>query len=69
MGGTGTTCVLKPCGRAQLVGAEQAKRRMLRRHNPELPGSSASNTLVANIQVVMPGETARAHRHSPAALC
>jgi gentisate 1,2-dioxygenase len=29
---------------------------------------SASNTLVANIQIVMPGEIARAHRHSPAAL-
>ncbi len=52
---------------AQLVGTEQAERRVLRLHNPELPGSSASNTLVANIQVVMPGETA--HRHSPAALC
>ena len=41
---------------------------MLRLHNPELPGSSASNTLVANIQIVMPGEIARAHRHSPSAL-
>jgi gentisate 1,2-dioxygenase len=29
---------------------------------------SASNTLVANIQIVMPGEIARAHRHSAAAL-
>ena len=28
----------------------------------------ASNTLVANIQIVMPGEIARAHRHSAAAL-
>jgi gentisate 1,2-dioxygenase len=35
--------------------------------NPKLPGI-ASNTLVANIQIVMPGEIARAHRHSGAAL-
>ncbi len=53
---------------AQLVGTEQAERRVLRLHNPELSGSSASNTLVANIQIVMPGEIARAHRHSPSAL-
>ena len=53
---------------AELVGTEQAERRVLRLHNPELPGSSASNTLVANIQIVMPGEIARAHRHSPSAL-
>src|SRR4029453_9339689 len=53
---------------AELVGTEQAERRVLRLHNPGLPGASASNTLVANIQIVMPGEIARAHRHSPAAL-
>src|SRR5438552_11787471 len=53
---------------AQLVGTEQAERRVLRLTNPELPGLSASNTLVANIQIVMPGEIARAHRHSGSAL-
>jgi len=53
---------------AQLVGTEQAERRVLRLTNPELPGVSASNTLVANIQIVMPGEIARAHRHSGSAL-
>src|SRR5215471_13119327 len=53
---------------AQLVGTQQAERRVLRLTNPELPGVSASNTLVANIQIVMPGEIARAHRHSGAAL-
>ncbi|HZU89020.1 MAG TPA: cupin domain-containing protein [Stellaceae bacterium] len=52
---------------AQLVGTQQAERRVLRLSNPELPGI-ASNTLVANIQIVMPGEIARAHRHSGAAL-
>jgi gentisate 1,2-dioxygenase len=53
---------------ARLVGTQQAERRVLRLTNPELSGLSASNTLVANIQIVMPGEIARAHRHSPAAL-
>ncbi len=47
---------------AELVGTEQAERRVLRMSNPGLQGI-ASNTLVANIQVVMPGEIARAHRH------
>src|ERR1700751_4033477 len=53
---------------AELVGTQQAERRVLRLTNPELSGTSASNTLVANIQIVMPGELARAHRHSAAAL-
>jgi gentisate 1,2-dioxygenase len=52
---------------AQLVGTQQAERRVLRLTNPELTGV-ASNTLVANMQIVMPGEIARAHRHSAAAL-
>src|SRR5438128_12477507 len=53
---------------AQLVGTEQAERRVLRLTNPELPGVSASNTMVANSPIVMPGEVARAHRHSGSAL-
>ena len=53
---------------AELVGTQQAERRVLRLTNPELSGVSASNTLVANIHIVMPGEIARAHRHSAAAL-
>src|SRR5260370_11467425 len=52
---------------AEWVGTQQAERRVLRVANPKLPGV-ASNTLVANIQIVMPGEIARAHRHSAAAL-
>src|SRR5947207_12523478 len=52
---------------AELVGTAQAERRVLRLTNPKLPGI-ASNTLVANIQIVLPGEIARAHRHSGAAL-
>ena len=43
---------------AELVGTQQAERRVLRLTNPELPGVSASNMLVANIQIVMPGEIA-----------
>ncbi len=53
---------------AELVGTEQAERRVLRLHNPELSGTSASNTMVTNIQIVTPGEIARAHRHSASAL-
>ena len=52
---------------AELVGTRQAERRVLRLTNPNLAGV-ASNTLVANIQIVMPGEIARAHRHTGAAL-
>ena len=52
---------------AELVGTAQAERRVLRLSNPNLSGI-ASSTLVANIQIVMPGEIARAHRHSAAAL-
>src|SRR6202165_2681466 len=60
---------LRPQARraAELVGTQQAERRVLRLTNPKLSGV-ASNTLVANIQIVMPGEVARAHRHSGAAL-
>jgi gentisate 1,2-dioxygenase len=39
---------------AELVGTRQAERRVLRLTNPNLAGA-ASNTLVANIQIVMPG--------------
>lgn len=53
---------------AQLVGTKQAERRVLRLTNPGLSGGAASTTLAANIQIVMPGEIARAHRHTPAAL-
>src|SRR5262249_13143679 len=52
----------------ELVGTEQAERRVLRLTNPTLSNFSASTTLVANLQIVMPGAVARAHRHSPAAL-
>src|SRR5262249_58404379 len=43
---------------AELIGTAQAERRVLRLSNPNLPGI-ASPTLVANIQIVIPGETRR----------
>ena len=51
----------------QLVGTKEAERRVICCVNPGL-GRGATNTMVANIQVVGPGEIARAHRHTAAAL-
>jgi gentisate 1,2-dioxygenase len=51
----------------ELVGTMEAERRVIRCMNPGL-ARGATNTLVANIQIVGPGEIARAHRHTPAAL-
>jgi len=54
---------------AALVGTKQAERRVLRLMNPGISGrSGTTNTLFSGIQIVMPGEVARAHRHSPSAL-
>jgi len=54
---------------AELVGTQQADRRVLQLVNPGLAGrSTTTNTLFAGIQIVMPGEVARAHRHTMAAL-
>ncbi len=52
----------------RLVGTVEAERRVLRCINPGLSSRAAVNTMVANIQVVGPGEIARAHRHTAAAL-
>ena len=51
----------------ELVGTKEAERRVICCVNPGT-GRGATNTLVANVQVVGPGEIARAHRHTPAAL-
>jgi gentisate 1,2-dioxygenase len=63
-------CDLRPQAMraAALVGTEQAERRVLIMANPGLPFRAATNTLTANIQVVMPGEIARAHRHTSSAV-
>jgi gentisate 1,2-dioxygenase len=53
----------------ELVGTEQAERRVLRLLNPGLEGRTATTTtLFAGLQIVLPGEFARAHRHTLAAL-
>jgi gentisate 1,2-dioxygenase len=54
---------------AELIGTQQAERRVLQLKNPAVTERSATtNTLFAGIQIVMPGEVARAHRHTMAAL-
>ena len=52
-----------------LLTAEEAERRVLMLENPALPGQArATSTLYAGIQLILPGETAPAHRHTPSAL-
>ena len=54
---------------AAIVGTEHAERRVLQLRNPAIAERSATtNTLFAGIQIVMPGEVARAHRHTMSAL-
>ena len=52
-----------------LISAEQAERRVLVLENPGLRGSSRiTESLYAGLQLVLPGETARSHRHQASAL-
>jgi gentisate 1,2-dioxygenase len=52
-----------------LLTADEAERRVLVLENPSFAGQSrATATLYAGIQLIMPGETAPAHRHTPSAL-
>jgi gentisate 1,2-dioxygenase len=52
-----------------LISAEEAERRVLVLENPGLPRASAvTETLYAGLQLILPGEVAPAHRHSPAAI-
>jgi gentisate 1,2-dioxygenase len=45
------------------------ERRALQLFNPGLGGQWATtNTMIAAVQILLPGETARAHRHSPTAI-
>jgi len=58
--------VVEQSARAVPVGEE---RRAMQLFNPGLDGRWATtSTLVAAVQVLLPGEVARAHRHSPTAL-
>jgi len=52
-----------------LISAEQAERRVLIMGNPQLPNSSsATPSLYAGLQLVLPGEVAPCHRHTQCAL-
>jgi gentisate 1,2-dioxygenase len=53
---------------AKLVGTEFAERRVFSLINPALGDPYTTDTLYAGLQTILPGETARAHRHSPFAL-
>src|ERR1700733_6476999 len=53
----------------RIITAREAERRVLMLENPGLPGRAcATNSLYAGIQLVLPGEIARAHRHTQSAL-
>ncbi len=52
-----------------LVSVEEAERRVLVLENPAFPGQSRITTsLYAGLQLVLPGERARSHRHTQSAL-
>src|SRR5207244_3635222 len=54
---------------ARLVPIEQAERRVLVLKNPGLAGAYAvTSTLFAGLQIILPGEAAPSHHHTPAAL-
>jgi gentisate 1,2-dioxygenase len=54
---------------AELITTHEAERRVLMLENPKLKGSTfATTTLYAGLQVILPGEIARTHRHAPNAL-
>jgi gentisate 1,2-dioxygenase len=52
-----------------LLTAEEAERRVLVFENPALPGQSRiTNTIYSGLQLILPGESAPAHRHVASAL-
>lgn len=54
---------------AELITTQEAERRVLMLENPALPGTTfITTTLYAGLQVILPGEIARTHRHTPNAL-
>ncbi len=58
--------IVEESGRAVPVGEE---RRALQLFNPGLGGRWATtNNLIAAVQILLPGEVARAHRHTPTAI-
>jgi gentisate 1,2-dioxygenase len=54
---------------ADVVSTAEAERRVLVLENPGVPGGHvATDSLYAGLQLIMPGEFARTHRHTAAAL-
>ncbi len=54
---------------AELISKKQAERRVLVMENPALRGTSfITHALYAGLQIILPGEVAPSHRHTPAAL-
>jgi len=54
---------------SHLIEKKEADRRVLMLENPSLRGSSfIANSLFAGLQIILPGEIAPSHRHSPNAL-
>jgi gentisate 1,2-dioxygenase len=52
-----------------LISAEEAERRVLVLRNPGLEDAfSTTDTLYAGLQLLLPGEVARTHRHTPSAV-
>ena len=52
-----------------LITAKEAERRVLILENPGLAGQTRiTNSLFAGLQMILPGEVAPAHRHTPSAL-
>lgn len=53
----------------ELIGTEEAERRVVMLLNPALDGAAAATaTLYAGLQLILPGEIARSHRHTAAAI-
>lgn len=53
----------------ELISTKEAERRVLQLENPALRGTNfVTTTVVAGLQIIMPGEIAPTHRHSPNAL-
>jgi gentisate 1,2-dioxygenase len=54
---------------AELITKKQAERRVLVMENPSLRGTSfITHALYAGLQIILPGEVAPSHRHTPSAL-
>lgn len=58
--------LLRAC---DLISKKEAERRVLCLENPKLRGTTyISDSLFAGLQIIMPGEIATSHRHTPSAL-